>query len=147
MFLSNIATQPPADRQAAKWVTLSAAAALIFGALVSVVPIALEAAGWMPTDSVQAMTVRQELTWVVALVVPISFAAAILRYQLFGIDLVLNRTLVYGMLTAITVGIYIFMVSLLSAVLPTGNNRLALFLGTGVVAVLFQPLRERLQRG
>ncbi len=147
LFITNIATQPPADRQPARWVALGAALALTFGALLSVVPIALEAAGWLPTDSVQAMTLRQELTWVVALVVPASFAAAILRYRLFDIDLVLNRTLVYGMLTAITIGIYVVLVSTLSARLPTGNNQLALFLGTGVVAVLFQPLRERLQRG
>jgi signal transduction histidine kinase len=147
LFLSNIATQPPAERQPARWVALGAASALIFGALLSVVPIALETSGWLPADSVQAITVRQELTWVVALVAPISFAAAILRYRLFDIDLVLNRTLVYGMLTAITIAIYVALVSILSAWLPMGNNQLALFLGTGVVAVLFQPLRTRLQRG
>ncbi len=91
------------------------------------------------------MTLRQELTWVVALIVPLSFAAAILRYRLFDINLVLNRTLVYGLLTAITVGIYVGMVIILSTVFSTGNNHLTLFLGTGVVAVLFQPLRHRLQ--
>jgi signal transduction histidine kinase len=147
LFLTNVARLSPADRQPAKWVALGAALALIFGALLSVVPLALEALGWMPADSVQAMTVRQELTWVVALVAPVSFAAAILRYRLFDIELVLNRTLVYGMLTASTIGIYVALVSILSALLPTGNNQVALFLGTGVVAVLFQPLRQRLQRG
>ena len=147
LFLSNIAALPPAERQAARWVALGAALALIFGALVSLVPIALKALGWLSADSVQAMTMRQELTWVAALFVPVSFAAAILRYRLFDVDLVLNRTLVYGALTALTMGLYLAVVAALSKVLSTENNQWALLLGTGVVAIVFELLRQRLQRG
>ena len=147
LFLTNIATQPSPDRLPARWVALGAAAALIFGALVSLAPLALERLGWISADSVQAMTMRQELSWIVALAAPLSFAAAILRYRLFDVDLVVNRTLVYGTLTAVTMGLYLAVVAALSALLRTENNQPALLLGTGVVAVIFQPLRQRLQRG
>jgi len=147
LFLTNIAALPPTARQPARWVALGAALALIFGALMSLVPMALAAMGWLSADSVQAMTMRQELTWVAALTAPASFAAAILRYRLFDVDLVLNRTLAYGALTAVTLGLYLAVVAGLSRVLPIKNSQWALLLGTGVVAIVFEPLRQRLQRG
>ena len=61
LFLTNIVTQSSADRLPARWVALGAAAALIFGALLSVAPLALETLGWISADSVQAMTLRLSL--------------------------------------------------------------------------------------
>jgi signal transduction histidine kinase len=59
----------------------------------------------------------------------------------------INRTLVYGGLTAIVIGIYILVVGYLGALFRTSNNLLVSLLATGLVAVLFHPMRERLQRG
>ena len=81
------------------------------------------------------------------LVLPISLAVAILRYRLFDIDLVINRTLVYGALTASVVGIYVLVVGYLGALFRTGGDLLISLVATGIVAVLFAPLRDRLQRG
>jgi len=81
------------------------------------------------------------------LLIPLSFGFAMLRYRLWEIDVLINRTLVYGTLTAIVVGVYVLVVSILSTLLHTFGNLLISLLATGLVAVLFQPLRARLQRG
>jgi signal transduction histidine kinase len=81
------------------------------------------------------------------LVLPVFTYIAILRYRLYDIDLIINRTLVYGALTVVVVGIYVMVVGYLGMVLPTGANLATSLVTTGLVAVLFAPLRDRLQRG
>jgi signal transduction histidine kinase len=78
---------------------------------------------------------------------PLFVAIAILRSRLWNIDLILNRALVYGALTASIVALYILLVGALSALSQTTGNLLISLLATGLIAFLFQPLRERLQRG
>jgi len=77
---------------------------------------------------------------------PLVLPIAILRYRLFDIDILINRTLVYGILTASVVGVYVLVVSTLGTLLHTSGSSLNSLLATGLVAVLFQPLRARLQR-
>ncbi len=77
---------------------------------------------------------------------PLALAIAILRYRLFDIDILINRTLVYGILTASVVGVYILVVSTLGTLLHTSGSPVNSLLATGLIAVLFQPLRARLQR-
>jgi two-component system NarL family sensor kinase len=74
-------------------------------------------------------------------------AVAIVRHHLYDIDPLINRTLVYGLLTALVVGLYVATVSLLGVVMRQRASLLASLVATGVVAVLFQPIRQRLQRG
>ncbi|HEY6406447.1 MAG TPA: GAF domain-containing sensor histidine kinase [Ktedonobacteraceae bacterium] len=81
------------------------------------------------------------------LLIPVSLTIAILRYRLWDIDLIINRTLIYGILTASVIGIYILVVGLLGTFLQVQGNIVISLLATGVVAVLFQPLRNALQRG
>ncbi|GAC1613772.1 MAG: hypothetical protein NVS4B7_05450 [Ktedonobacteraceae bacterium] len=81
------------------------------------------------------------------LLIPISIAIAILHSHLWDIDLIINRTLVYGTLTASVIVMYVLVVGYLGTLFRTGNNLLISLIATGLVAVLFQPLRERLQRG
>jgi signal transduction histidine kinase len=78
--------------------------------------------------------------------VPIAVGIAILKYRLYEIDLIINRTLVYGALTVSVVGIYVLVVGYLGALVQTGGNLFISLLATGLVAMLFQPLRDRLQR-
>jgi signal transduction histidine kinase len=73
-------------------------------------------------------------------------AVAIVRHHLYDIDLLINRTLVYGLLTAMVIGLYVATVGLLGTVMQQRAGLLASLVATGVVAVVFQPLRERLQR-
>ncbi len=81
------------------------------------------------------------------LLVPISIAFAILRHRLSDIDILINRALVYGGLTASVVGLYVLVVGGLGALLQACGNLLVSLLAAGLVAVLFAPLRDRLQRG
>jgi two-component system NarL family sensor kinase len=71
---------------------------------------------------------------------------AILRYNLYDIDILINRTFVYGALSACVVGIYVLTVGGLGTLFQARGNLAVSLLATGVVAVLFQPLRTRLQR-
>src|SRR5215203_6857351 len=82
--------------------------------------------------------------------VPIFTGVAIARYRLYDIDIVINRTLVYGALTAALVGVYFGGVATLQALIRalTGQEQqpqLAIVVSTLVIAALFDPLRRRIQ--
>lgn len=83
-----------------------------------------------------------------AFLVPTGMGIAILRYRLYDIDVIINRTLVYGGLTAILVGSYSGLVVLLQLVLEpvTQGTDLAVAGSTLAVAGLFRPVRARVQR-
>src|SRR5215203_1530924 len=81
------------------------------------------------------------------LIVTVFTYIAIVRYHLYDIDVVINRTLVYGALTSCVVGIYVLAVVALGALFQAQGNLGVSLLATGLVAVLFQPIRSRLQRG
>ena len=81
------------------------------------------------------------------LFVPVFTYIAILRYHLYDIDMVINRTLVYGALSACVVGTYVLAVVGLGTLFQARGNLAVSLLATGLVTVLFQPLRSRLQRG
>jgi signal transduction histidine kinase len=76
----------------------------------------------------------------------IAITVAILRYHLFEIDLVINRTLVYALLTSAVVVIYTLTVGLLGTLFQASGNIAVSLLATGLVGLLFHPLRLRLQR-
>jgi signal transduction histidine kinase len=84
---------------------------------------------------------------VLSFVFPICIAIGILRYRLYDIDIIIRRTLVYGILTVCVVGVYVLVVGGLGALIGSSGNLLISLLATGLVAVLFQPLRAALQRG
>jgi uncharacterized membrane protein YidH (DUF202 family) len=80
--------------------------------------------------------------------VPVATGIAILRYRLFDIDRLINRTLVYGSLTAVLIATYVALVVGTQALfrLATGQtSELAIVVSTLAIAALFQPLRRRIQ--
>jgi signal transduction histidine kinase len=81
------------------------------------------------------------------LVLPLFTYIAILRHGLYDIDRLVNRTLVYGVLTACIAGIYVLAVGGIGTVFEARGNFGISLLAAVLVAVLFQPLRGRLQRG
>ncbi len=78
---------------------------------------------------------------------PVGAAIAILRYRLYDIDVIINRTLVYGVLTAALLASYLLIVVTLSRVLDpvTQDSDIAVAASTLAVAALFGPLRRRIQ--
>jgi hypothetical protein len=82
------------------------------------------------------------------LLIPLSFGFAILRSRLWDIDVLINRTLVYGTLTVILTGVYVGLVIGLQALLRgliSQDNSVAIVISTLAIWALFQPLRHRIQ--
>jgi hypothetical protein len=82
------------------------------------------------------------------LLVPLSISVAVLRSHLFDIDILINRTLVYGSLTAMIVGLYfggILVLQRLFSPIMAGDNGLATVATTLAIAALFNPFRHRIQ--
>jgi hypothetical protein len=79
--------------------------------------------------------------------IPIAIGIAVLRYRLYDIDRVINRTLVYGLLTVLLGAVYLAGVFGLGQLLNpvTGESALAVAASTLAVAALFQPARRRVQ--
>jgi signal transduction histidine kinase len=80
------------------------------------------------------------------LALPVGTAVAVLKYRLYEIDLLVNRAIVYGVLTGCVVASYVLVVGIVGATLSDRGDLVLSLAVTGVVAVCFQPLRGRLQR-
>jgi hypothetical protein len=94
-------------------------------------------------------TMDQIIFPVVVTSLPVSVAFAIMRYRLYDIDTIINRTLVYGLLTALLTLVYLASVSLLQASIQSWTgavSNLEIVISTLAVAALFTPLRRFLQR-
>ena len=139
----------PAQRQQTKWVVFGVGIALTgFLALTFVTPLIV------PTAQALSYSIPSFLaaSYGVMLLVPLSLAIAILRHRLYDVDLLINRTLVYGSVTAILFAIYFVSVITVQALIEalTGiqqESPLAIVASTLLTAALFQPLRQRIQRG
>jgi hypothetical protein len=122
------------ERQQVKWV--------VMGAVLFVVAFAVGAA---------LERISEDLSFAIMmtgfLLIASGVAVAMLRYRLYDIDVVINRALVYGSLTAVLAGVYLGSVLLLQVVLETitGGSGLAVAASTLGTAALFGPLRTRVQ--
>jgi len=136
------------ERQQIKWLAAAGVGvALLFAiTLAATLMSDLDAEG--RTDGVPVVVrALQEASILSFLLLPLSIGVAILRYRLFDIDLVINRALVYGSLTATLAGIYLGSVLLLQQVLRplTNESDLAVAGSTLAVAAIFGPARRRIQ--
>ena len=133
----------PAQRQQTRWVVFGIVAAL--GGLCVLIVLDLILPG-----GVLSSLLGSTVLFLLAFLIPLSIGIAILRYQLFDIDVIINRTLVYGLLSAILAAVYFGGVVASQAVFGavTGQERqpqLAIVVSTLAIAALFNPLRRRIQ--
>jgi hypothetical protein len=130
------------ERQQLKWFAYSAAI-FALGIVLIVIPLAIDTPPWYEWVGTAIFTVA-------GAAIPISIGIAILRYRLYEIDTLINRTLVYGALTATLVLVYFGGVTATQAVFRTLTGQeqqpqLAIVVSTLVIAALFTPLRRRIQ--
>ncbi len=135
------------ERQQTKWVVFGAAIALLgfVGLLVLgnlFLPPTLGDSVWF------GLFVGQPVINGFLLLIPVSIGVAILRSRLWDIDTLINKALVYGLLTALLATVYAGLVLGLQALLGGllhQTNAIALILSTLVIYALFQPLRHGIQ--
>ncbi|HEX6150592.1 hypothetical protein [Nocardioides sp.] len=130
------------ERQQLKWMTTAAAvmALAFFTNILLSVPFA-------PGTEPEWLQFFNNLAFVTWALLPLSIAAAVLKHGLYDIDVVINRALVYGSLTACLAGVYLTSVLLLQLLLQplTERSDLAVAASTLAVAALFGPVRRRIQ--
>ncbi len=128
------------ERQQMKWFAYGTAAFAV-GIILIVIPLAMGTPPWFEWTG-------QAIFTAAGAAVPISIGIAILRYRLYDIDRLINRTLVYGALTTSLALVYIGTVVGLQyafRILTGGGLQLAIVASTLVIAALFSPLRHRIQ--
>jgi hypothetical protein len=136
------------QREQIKWLaTAGGLVAALFALTLSATLVAEIASAGTPGLLPLPVRVLQETSILSFLLLPLAIGAAILRYRLFDIDLVINRALVYGSLTALLAGIYLGSVLLLQLVLQplTEQSDLAVAVSTLAVAGVFGPARRSIQ--
>ena len=136
-------------RQQLKWFATFVATVVAFF-------MALELLGAFRPPSLTEIADQQFFTLLYDIVVTVGWlgyptvvAIAIFRYRLYDIDLIIRRTLQYGVLTAILAGVYFGGVTLLQSLFASitgSDSTLAVVINTLVIAALFRPLQTRLQR-
>jgi hypothetical protein len=123
------------ERQQLKWFTYAAA---VLSVLVWLLFIVTGVADRLPA----ALGIPVLLVWLVA--VPAAIGVAMLRYRLYDIDRLINRTVVYGLLTTLLGGAYAGLVLVLGQLLGRSSS-LAVAIATLTIATAFQPARRRIQ--
>jgi len=136
----------PVQRQQIKWLIYGFAPVLILAVCFQLVLVLFPALN--SPDSLLPV-VAEPLYRFYYLPIPICVGIALLRYRLWDIDVLINRTVVYGLLSAILLLTYLVLVFAgqhLLVSLIGQSNAVVLVGSTLIVAALFQPLRQRIQR-
>jgi hypothetical protein len=135
------------ERQQIKWLAFTALAVPVW----FLTNASIEAASstlFAETPSRTLFVAMDDL--IVSALIPVAAGVAILRYRLYDIDVVINRTLVYGSLTALLALLYLGGVTATQAIFRTLTGQqeqpqLSIVVSTLVIAALFNPLRRRIQ--
>jgi hypothetical protein len=124
------------ERQQLKWFTYGMAISILMLIIILIAVFTIPSGG------------SGELFYLAVVFIPISAGIAMLRYRLYDIDVLINRTLIYGILTAVLALAYFTSILILQYLLSsfTRGSQLPVVGSTLVIAVLFQPLRRRIQR-
>jgi signal transduction histidine kinase len=134
----------PAQRQQTKWVVYGIS--MGWGAYLVNLTLSLFFPVLTQTGPLVAL-ITSAAVYGFLFLLPLSIGFAIVRARLWDIDILINRTLVYGCLSVCVVGVYVLVVGYLGTLFGASGNLVISLVATGLVALLFQPLRAWLQRG
>ena len=137
------------ERQQTKWVVFGFSTGVL-GFVLTVVLVNIFLSPFLQHSSALLTLVGGTLIYGFLLLIPISIAIAILRSRLYDIDIVINRALVYGLLTGILGALYtgfiIGLESLAGAIIGQASGQpVALVISTVAIFALFQPVRKNIQ--
>ena len=139
----------PDERQQFKWVVVGLMGTAVMQFAVLIPLNALLTSSAVSADPARALVlsaVPDTLWQVNNLFIAVTITISVLRYRLWDIDILINRTLVYGALTGIVVSAFVIIVGFLSILFQSSGNSIVAIIATGLIALLFNPLRQRLQR-
>jgi hypothetical protein len=125
------------ERQQLKWLALTAAVGVAILAVLVVI------GQFVNLDTGSGQNVAGVVLGLISMSPAVAVAVAILRYRLYDVDVVINRALVYGALTALLGATYLGLVLLIG--LAVGKSGFAVAVSTLAVAALFRPARARVQ--
>jgi len=136
------------ERQQIKWIAFAASFVGLLYLIAMVCAFIFPSGAWFQAGSPLWLDLLGYAALISFTLVPIAVGFAVLRYRLYDIDLVINRTLVYGSLTISLALVYIASVVSLQYVLRAltgGDSQLVIVASTLAIAALFNPLRGRIQ--
>jgi signal transduction histidine kinase len=117
------------EREQLKWVAYAAVLAFVF--------IAMQ---FLP---VTFPSLLEPLVGLAILAVPLASGIAILKYRLYDIDVVINKTVLYGVLAAFVTLVYVGIVVGIGALVGSQGNLFLSIMATAIIALAFQPVRRR----
>jgi len=136
------------EREQIKWIAFSASLVGVVYLIAMVASLIHPSESWSTVGSVWWLNLLTYAALLSFMAVPIAVGFAVLKYRLYDIDLIINRTLVYGSLTVTLVALYfggIVMLQRVFVVLTGEESTLAVVASTLLIAALFTPLRRRIQ--
>jgi hypothetical protein len=145
-----VRTSHPVERQQTKWIligVLSVVCSIIVWILIFGSTLTIPAGAPRLVANVVGLSFSNAF---LLLILPVAITIAIQRYKLWNVDAIINRALVFGSLTALLALTYFGSIIVLQRIFTTltgQQSNLAIVVSTLVIAVLFSPLRLRLQRG
>ena len=129
----------PVSRAQMRWIMWGVGVAFAVALPGYILPLALVGRPLIPNPVVMLLTV----------LIPYVYGVAVLRYRLFEIEVIINRTLVYGTLTVLLAGLYVLVVRLLTWLIErlfqSYDDVLVIFVAAVSIALAFDPLRRRVQ--
>jgi hypothetical protein len=135
------------EREQIKWIAFAASVVGLLYMITMVSSLTFSGV-WGAAGTPLWLGILQQAALVSFTTVPIAVGFAVLKYRLYDIDIVINRALVYGALTALLVAVYVGSVVLLQGALRAlsgQESQLAVVASTLLIAAIFNPLRRRIQ--
>jgi len=135
------------QRQQTKWVIFGLAVAFLIWAIYYPPLILVPSLSVPGLPNVLWSLIGMGVTYLANLVVPICLSFAIMRYQLWGIDFLINRSLVYGALTGLLAALFGVSLLIISRLFQnfSGGPLVAVAISAAIFGAIFQPARRRLQ--